>query len=385
MLSFIKKLSLINSGSHNYQGVKDVSDVLLKEFLTLKCEHEEIVFPEQSFVNDKGVFESYKLGPLLRLFKRPEAAIKVLLVGHMDTVFEKEHSFQEITEISANKINGPGVADMKGGIVVMLEALRKFENLDCAKNLGWEVLLTPDEEIGSPGSKPYLLERAKHFDVGLVYEPSTDDFGTLAGQRKGSGDFTFVVKGKAVHAGRHFNEGKNAICAMAQLINKINSLNHQREGLTINVGNISGGGAVNVVPDLCVMRVNLRFVNAEDEPWVEESFKQVIAEVTEQTGVKIDMHGRFGKKPKHIVGKTKQLYELVKQVGANLNQDINWVPTGGCCDGNNLAEAGLANVDTLGVRGGKIHSVDEYLLVDSLVERVDLSAGILEHLAKNGF
>ena len=159
-----------------------------------------------------------------------------------------------------NRIQGPGVTDAKGGLLVMLKALEAFERSPWANELGWEALINPDEEIGSPGSKLLLEKAARTNDIGLVFEPSLSD-GNLVGSRRGSGNFVVMVKGRAAHAGREPHIGRNAINALAEFVVQLNSLPPGALGLTLNVGYIEGGGPVNVVPDRAICKFNVRVSN----------------------------------------------------------------------------------------------------------------------------
>ncbi len=382
MLEQVIELSSINSGSLNVTGIAEVAAKIKEYFSILNCHVEEIQLQPWTKINDQGNKEQLPGGSALKFSKRPDADIQVLLVGHMDTVFSKEHSFQQITKQGKDIIVGPGVADMKGGIVVMLSALNAFEQTETCNNIGWTVLLTPDEEIGSPGSKEILEELAKENRLGLVFEPALDEKGTLAGERYGSSKFTVVVRGKAAHVGRNFNDGKNAICAISKIIMDIDQLNGQRDSLFINIGKIRGGEAVNVIPDISVCNIDARFATAGDESWLDTQLENIISKANNTQDVTFELHKGISKKPKLLEGKTKQLYELVKEVGNGLKQAVSWQSTGGCCDGNILAAAGLPNVDTLGVCGGKIHSAAEYLIVNSLVKRAQLTTEILVKISK---
>jgi len=385
MLDLTIRLAEINSGSYNTAGLTKVAELLKTEFAALGCEQLLMPVAPKSVINVKGEHTDLPLGPVLRCWKRPEAPFQVLLIGHMDTVYGADHKFQHTKMLSPEILNGPGVADMKGGLVAILWALKAFEQLPQAKDLGWELVLTSDEEVGSPGSAAIFEHIAKTRNVGFVFEPAMDEHGNLAGQRKGDGNFTLVMHGKAAHAGRHFEQGRNAICKLAEAITKINSLNGQREGVTINVGYVQGGEAVNVVPDCCVCMLDIRVPTSEDADWVQNNLESITHAINTQEGYNLELHGKFGRQPKILDAKMTKLYELVKTVGASMGQDLSWQPSGGVCDGNNLASVGLVNVDTLGVRGGKIHSVEEYLIIASLVERAQLLMNILAHLSDNGF
>src|SRR5690606_8292139 len=171
--------------------------------------------------------------------------------------FAENSPFQRVVTRDDGALNGPGIADMKGGISVMLGALEAFEAHPLKDRVGWTALLSPDEEIGSPGSAPLLAELGARGHIGLTYEPAMAD-GTLAGERKGSGNYHLIVHGKAAHAGRAFHEGANAIAGAAMIATRLHALNGQREGVTVNVAKIAGGGPLNVVADNAVVRFNVR-------------------------------------------------------------------------------------------------------------------------------
>src|SRR5699024_497475 len=157
-----------------------------------------------------------------------------------------------------------------------------------------------------------------------------------------------------------------------------------RDGVTVNPAFVHGGGANNVVPDRGVLRFNVRIQCIEDEQWFNTRLDALLADLTGRDGIAVERHGRFGRKPKILDARQQTLFELVAECGRELGEDIVWHPTGGCCDGNNLAAAGLPNVDTLGVVGGAIHSSDEYMGLDSLVSRAKLAALVMARLAANG-
>ncbi len=385
MLDLTIKLAEINSGTFNIAGVNAVAEVMRQEMSNLNCEHISMPVAAYQLIDQHGESVELPLGNVHRFWKRPEAPMQVLIVGHMDTVFSPEHKFQLTKRVGGDILHGPGVADMKGGLTILLWALRAFEQLPQAANIGWEVLLNADEEIGSPGSAEIIGFRAKHYKVGFVFEPAMDEKGTLAAARKASGTFTFIMRGREAHAGRNFHEGRNAICKMAEVISKINALNGMRDEVTINVGFIHGGEAVNVVPGCCVCKVNVRIPQNDDAHWVTAQFNNIVHEFNVTADYKLEMRGKFYSEPKKMDGITTSLYNLVHDVGVKLGQDITWQPSGGTSDGNHLSEHGLPNVDTLGVRGGKIHSAQEFLIVPSLVERAKLFTNILVYLSENGF
>ena len=380
MLQRTLELSLINSGTLNAEGVNQVRKTLSAYCESLGGTVEVIPVPDYEYVSTSGIVETTPLGDALRITKRPDAPLQIFFCGHMDTVFPIDHPFQNVTWLDDNTLNGPGVADLKGGLLVMLKAIEALERSPWADKIGWEILFNPDEEIGSPGSAPLIADAATRVDLGMIYEPCMPD-GTLAGARKGSGNFSVVVRGKAAHAGRKHHLGRNAIRAMSDFISALDDLNGQRDGVTINPGFIEGGGAVNIVPELCISRFNIRLEQPEDEQWCLDHINRLIQNLNGRDGIQAQLHGGFGRKPKVLSPANQKLFELARDCGSELGMPIRWQATGGCCDGNNLAAAGIPNIDTLGVQGGKIHSSEEYMLVSSLVERAKLSALLLMKLA----
>lgn len=381
MIAMTEQWSSINSGSYNLEGLRGMRAALEEAFAPLQGTQEVVALQPITQINAKGEAVEVPMAEALRITKRPEAPIQILLVGHMDTVYGIDHPFQKPSKLSEKLLNGPGVADLKGGLAVMLYALMALERSPWAKNLGWQVLLNPDEEIGSIASDPLLKHAAKGKTLGMVYEPALAD-GTLAGARKGSGNFTLVVRGRAAHAGRNPEDGRNAIAALAEITSAIFALNGTREGVTINPGKIEGGGALNVVPDLAILRFNIRTRVVEDEVWVLEQVNKFVDKLWHKDGYSAELHGHFTRKPKPMAPAVKAVFDLVQACGAELGLTLGIKPSGGCCDGNNLWHYGLSNVDTLGVRGANIHSADEVCYLDSFAERAQLSALILMKLAK---
>ncbi len=381
MLDKTIELAEINSGSFNADGVNRVGEVLseyCRQRLDVEVEVLEVAPFEQ--IGDDGSSQQLKLGRALRLRKHPEAPLQLFFCAHLDTVFAIDHPFQQVRWLDDETINGPGVTDLKGGILVMLNALQALERSPWAGRVGWEILFNPDEEIGSPGSAPLIAEAAQRCHLGLIYEPCFPD-GNLAGARKGSGNFSVLIHGRAAHAGREHHLGRNAIRAMSDFISALDDLNGQRRGVTINPGFIQGGGAVNAVPDLCLSRFNIRLERPEDEQWCLDQLQRLCDDINNRDGIRLELNGGFGRKPKVITEANQRLLELARDCGRDLGLELQWLPTGGCCDGNNLAAAGVPNIDTLGVQGGDIHSSSEFLKVHSLTERAKLSALLLLKLA----
>ena len=362
----------VNSGSRNLAGLERMAELLADAFSALpgvlRLEQPQPV----DAVDVAGRKVQIKHGRHLHLTVRPTAPLQLLFTGHMDTVFGVDHAFRETRWLEDGVLNGPGVADMKGGLAVMLAALKAVERNPGSDRIGYEVVINSDEEVGSLSSAPLLAQAARGKRAALTYEPAALPDGTLAGARPGSGNFAIVVHGRSAHAGRNPEDGRNALLAAADLALRIDAL--KRDGLSVNPSRIEGGSPSNVVPDLAILRVNLRPRTPEIETTAKQEIDKAVAAVTAERDVRIELNGGFGRPPKPLTPEAQALFELVKQAGADLGQPIAWQPSGGVCDGNNIAACGVPVVDTMGVRGGKIHSMEEYLITESLGERAALSA-----------
>ncbi|MBB5519506.1 hydrolase [Amphiplicatus metriothermophilus] len=380
MTATLRDWCAINSGSRNLEGLAAMRAALAEAFAALGAAPEAVPARPYEVVTESGEIVKETVGDCLRLVKRPQAPVRVLLAGHMDTVFGADHPFQSDRYLDEDVLNAPGGADMKGGLLVMLYALRAVENSPLAERIGYEVVINADEEIGSHGSAHILTDAARRAHFACVYEPALAD-GTLAGARKGSGNFAAVFTGRSAHAGREHHLGRNAVVAAAEFMTRIDALSGRREGLTVNVARLDGGGPDNVVPDRAVARFNVRVEQPEDAEWFLREAERLIAEIDARAGYGARLHGGFGRPPKPMTPRLQAFFEALKGVGAELGLDIAWKPTGGCCDGNNIAAAGIPVIDTLGVRGANIHSAEEYVRLDSLEERAKLSALLLLRVA----
>ena len=381
MLAQVQKWAAINSGSGNLDGLATTADLLADAFSTLPGEL-TLVEPEPvDRVLSDGTVTTVAHGRHLLMTVRPECRAQLLLTGHMDTVFPADHHFQTLRWLDDSTLNGPGVADMKGGIAVMLAALKAAESSGKLAQTGYQILINSDEEVGSPSSAKLIAQLAQNKLAALTYEPALPD-GTLAGERGGSGNFSIIISGKSAHAGRNPDDGRNALLAAADLALRLKQLS--REGLSVNPAKIDGGGPNNVVPDHAILRVNFRPRTPEIVQQTDMDLRRIIADIEREHDVRAHLHGSFGRPPKPIDDEAAKLFGLVKRCGADLSIPVAWRSSGGVCDGNNIAACGVPVVDTMGVRGGSIHSSDEFLIVESLVERAQLSALTIMRLSEKG-
>ena len=380
MLDQVMAWAAVNSGSRNLVGLDTLSRLLADAFSPLPGLLDLREASPVEAMNAVGVLEPLAHGANLHLKVRPDAPVRLLMTGHMDTVFGTDHPFQHVFWREEGQVlGGPGVADMKGGLAVMLAALQAVETSPLAGRIGYEVVINSDEEVGSPGSAALIAEAARGKKAAFTYEPSALPDGTLAAARPGSGNFSLFVEGRSAHAGRNPEQGRNALVAAADLALRLAEA--KTDGLKVNPARIEGGSPNNVVPDKAVLRVNLRPATPDDETRAAALIDALVAAVAAKHDVRIRIHGGFGRPPKPLDAKAGKLFALVRRCGADLGQEIGWRDTGGVCDGNNIAACGVPVVDTMGARGGAIHSDEEYLIVESLAERARLSALAILRLA----
>ena len=381
MLANTLAWSAINSGTGNLAGLKEVAGHLADAFGARPGELALLDPAPAERVDPAGRVVAVEHGRHLHLRVRPDAPVQMLFTGHMDTVYPADHPFQAVTRRDDGTVNGPGVADMKGGLALLLAALQAVEATPAAARLGYEVVINSDEETGSFSSAALIAEAARGKVAALTYEPALPD-GTLAGARGGTGNFSVVVRGRSAHAGRNPEDGRNAVVAASDIALRLAAIGGPT--LSVNPARIDGGGPNNVVPDLAVLRVNFRPKAQDEIARARAQLDAIAAAVAAERDVRVEVHGGFNRPPKPIDAGAAKLFDLVRRTGGDLGLEIGWRDTGGVCDGNNIAAAGVPGVDTMGARGGAIHSADEYLIVDSLAERAALSALTILRIAEKG-
>lgn len=379
MLGEVQEWAAINTGTANIDGLKNMAGVLADAFSALPGDVELIDPATVTAISAEGREFEKPHGQHMVLRVRPEAERRFVLTGHMDTVFPADHPFQQVTWLDEETINGPGTADMKGGLDVILHALKTFETIEGSDRVGYDVMVNSDEETGSLASRGLIEELARGKYAALTYEPSALPDGTLAHARGGTGNYSITFSGKSAHAGRNPHDGRNAIVAASDLVLRIKAL--EAEDITVNPAKIEGGSANNVVPDLAVLRFNIRPKSTDAMNRFDSELDAILRLIEREHEVGVHRHGGVTRPPKPVDQKAQRLFDLVKACGAELGQQIGWKPTGGVCDGNNIAATGVPVVDTMGVRGGAIHSPDEFMIVPSLRERAALSALVLAKLS----
>lgn len=368
----------INSGSGNPEGLQLMADALQEHLSDIPGTLERIPLPPHHNL-DGSVQQP---GDVLRLRFRPDAPLKVLFSGHMDTVYDKEHPFQRLQRLPDGRVNGPGVADMKGGLLIMIEAVKRFLNEDTLGALGGEILINADEEVGSRGSHSLLEEAARWNDAGLVFESALPG-GELVRCRKGTGTFRVTASGTPAHTGRDFENGRSALIALSALALACHRLNDEIPDAIINVAKFSSPGPVNVVPDKAEAWLNVRIGRPESAQVLKDAFNRLIEEMESAwDGVTFTIEGDILRGPKVETDGNAVLHTIWNQAEEKLGQPLSGKrDTGGSSDGNVLGEAGLPHLDGIGILGGSIHSPNEFAYPESMEIAIEKTVTFLHLLA----
>jgi glutamate carboxypeptidase len=369
LVALLRKWSEINSGSDHLAGLDRMLGVLRAAFhAALPAAFiEEIALPGTT-------------ARALRLRLRPESPLRILCNGHYDTVYEASHSFQKTTLLDADTLRGPGVTDMKGGLVVMLAALRAFEQTPSASALGIEILITPDEEIGSRASLDAINVSARRNHFGLVFEPARAG-GEIVRSRKGTGVLTVTCHGRAAH-GAQPDAGRNAIAALSEFLVAAHRVPDEIPGTMLNIGVIRGGGVINIVPELAVAELHARITRIEQKDLLVARLAAIAEPINSREGYRLVIESAFDRPPKECGPVEVSAFADLRHAAGDLGlPPLCWVDTGGGSDGNLLSAAGLPNLDGLGPAGDHLHSEREYVHLPSLVTRAQLNALFLHRLA----
>lgn len=311
---------------------------------------------------------------------RGQGTTRIFLIGHMDTVYSEGTVSQFPFRRLAGRAMGPGVIDMKAGILAGLYAIRAITQagFDPFAEIG--MFCNSEEEIGSPVSRGLYASFAKNADVALVLEPARES-GAIVSARKGVAHYHVKVRGKSAHAGVEPDKGANAILALAQHIVALQALNGFRPGLTLNVGVVRGGIKSNVVADSAEADIDVRVVRADDAQQLEQAMRDAIAKPV-VPGTSAELTGGISNPPMEKTKAITRLATMAKDIARDLGFELQDVATGGGSDGNYTAALGTPTLDGLGPVGGKAHNAqDEYLVVDSIVPRTALLAHLLVAIA----
>jgi glutamate carboxypeptidase len=293
---------------------------------------------------------------------------RVLLLGHTDTVWPSGEIVKRPFKIENGRAIGPGVFDMKAGIVLMWMALK------VSRTRPVTVLLNSDEEAGSSSSRDLIESEASACQAVLVLEPSLPG-GALKTARKGVGRFTLKAIGRAAHAGVDPEKGVNAIEEISRQILRLHKMTDLAKGTTVTVGVVEGGTRSNVVPAEAAAEIDVRIPSMEEAKRVLEMIKGLTAELS---GARLEIRGSINRPPMERSLETARLFDTARKVAGRLGFDLREGATGGASDGNFTSALGIPTLDGLGAVGGSAHAIDEWVDVESLPARAALIAGLIE-------
>ena len=364
MFDFLSRLVRMESPSQEKQCVDAVIDLLETAYRNLGFKTERL--PRDQYGNHLIANLLGGNGP------------RVLFVGHADTVFPLGTLTTMPLRREGNRLLGPGVEDMKGGLVVMLYAIRALLGLRGSLKGSLRVVVNSDEEPGSPTSRDLWPDLCKDVDWAFILEPARPD-GGLVLRRKGVGIFHLTVKGRSAHAGAEPEKGASAIRVLAKKILDLEALADLKVGTTVNTGVIQGGTHPYVVPAEAKASIDIRVPTLAERERVLAGMKAIV-ERGDLPGTQASLEGKFHRPPMEPAPGIERLQRIVEEEARTVNLQVRWALTGGASDGNNISAAGVPTVDGMGPVGGSAHSPDEYMDIPSLYQKTVLLASVLDRL-----
>ena len=372
-LDDLKTTVNIDSGTYTKAGIDQVAAYLEERF--------------QSFGFSTRIEQQEKYGNHLVATHTGSApnGPRILLIGHIDTVFPEGEAGRRPFAISAKNggqiATGPGVLDMKSGVLIGMYGLHILIDAREANYQSVTFVCNSDEEIGSPNSKPLIEELAKQSDAAIVLEPGRA-IATVVSSRRTAGQYRVEVRGVSAHAGVEPQKGRNAILELSYQVQKMQALNGTVPGTTLSVGVIHGGERTNVVPDYAYFDMDVRASDQAGIQAIEAAMRRVVTQNVLQ-GTKITLSGYMLVQPFERNERNAWLIQLAKEAGSELGLKIEDVGSGGASDANNTAAVGVPTIDGLGAGGGLAHNPGEYIELDYLPTRIALLAGLVQKIGEH--
>lgn len=371
-LELLASLVETNSHAENAEGVAACLSLLEPRLRALGLETEvlEIPMPEPREAGSAP----FRRHLLARTPEPVRGRPTVLMSFHLDTVFPKDHGFQKLVERSAERWRGPGVSDMKGGIVTGLLTLELLKGLGALGLANWRLLLNTDEELGSPTGMAALRKAADGVDLALCFEAARP-CGGLVVARKGLGAGRFIATGKSGHAGIAHDTGVNAFTSMARAVVAAEALEARFPGLTVSPGGKVAVGpvALNMIPDHAECELEWRFTEQAVGEAVLEELGRIAERVGAEAGAPVRFEGTLEAPPMAESARTKAVLEAYVGAARDLGMNIQGVATAGVGDMNHVSRMGALCLDGVGPEGGGFHTEKEYLVVDSLARRAAMN------------
>jgi glutamate carboxypeptidase len=304
---------------------------------------------------------------------------RIVLMGHLDTVYPKGTAAARPMHMEGDKLLGPGVSDMKGGLLIGMYALRALQQAGFADFEELTFLFNSDEEVSSPVSKPVYQAEVQKADAALVLESARSN-GNIVSARKGSGTYRLNVIGRSAHAGVEPEKGINAVVELAHRILALQGLNGLAPGVTVNTTLIGGGTASNSIPESAWADLDVRAVDRESADLIHQALMDEAGKPPSVAGAQVHLEGAFHFPPMERTPAVALLAELARESAAAIGFQIGESATGGASDASNVAELGVPVLDGLGPVGGMDHSPEEYILPDSILPRTAMLAGLIRRI-----
>jgi glutamate carboxypeptidase len=368
-LDELEQMVNVDCGSYTPEGVNRIAQHVETDLQGLGAQVERL--------RHEPVQGGHQLGDLV-IGRFEGEGPRLLLIGHMDTVFDPGTASVRPYRSTGGRAHGPGVTDMKGGLLAGLHAIGALH--DVGRRPSVTFVANPDEEIGSPFSSPHIRRIAPDHDVVLVLECARAN-GDIVSARKGIADYRVAISGRAAHAGVEPEKGRSAILEAAHLVLALHALNGRWPSVTVNAGVIAGGTRPNVVAEGCTMEVDIRASTVA-------AFDVAVAEVERLAGsptldgVTITLARSAGHPPMEKTDASARLVGLAGAIAGELGFELHDAATGGASDANTTAALGIPTLDGLGPIGGDDHSVDEWLDLTSVVPRVTLLAALIDRVSE---
>jgi len=368
-LATLEQLVNVDCGSYTPEGVNRVADVVADALHAIGAHVERIPH--------RPTGEQQQLGDLV-IGRVSGSGPRLLLIGHMDTVFDPGTAAARPYRSDGGRAFGPGVTDMKSGLLAGLHAVQALRATGARPSLTF--VANPDEEIGSPFSSAHIRRLVPEHDAALVLECARAN-GDIVSARKGIADFHVTFTGRAAHAGVEPEKGRSAIVEAAHKVLALHALNGRWPSVTVNAGVIRGGTRPNVVAERCEIHVDVRAATVEEFDAATAEVQRIV-DATHVEGVRSELRRSAGHPPMEKGQASARLVALAVSIAGDLGFELRDATTGGASDANTTSAAGLPTLDGLGPIGGDDHSVDEWLDLGSVVPRTTLLAGLMARIGE---
>lgn len=367
-LKELEYLVNIDSGSKDAEGTEKIAGYFREKFLQIGWDV-------------KTVHVDAAVGPCLEVTNKNSEEFDILLVGHMDTVFEHGTAGARPFSIKENRAYGPGAYDMKASLLSAYYAVKNLNAQGSLQSASICLAFNSDEELSSPYSRKWIESLAKKSRYALVLEPARAD-GSMVHTRRGVGRYTIEFTGKASHSGIAPEKGISAINELAHWVIALHQLTDYAKKTSLNVGIVQGGTTVNTVAEKAVAQADLRVSEMSEASKVEKTIQELLAN-PKTPGIKVEVKGGITRPPMNASAVALELCKEIDDIASRIGVAFEWIATGGASDANNISAMGVPTLDGFGPVGGLSHTPDEYVEIDSIAPRLLLLQETIAHIVRN--